>query len=236
MPPKSKNTIEDAPSDWTDLRYRRQVRDLKRRAVMNVAAQLFSERGFAATSLDDIARRVRMSKPTLYYYFENKEQILYECVQSGLKSTDQVVGELMESESSGLDILVAIMYKYSEVTLDPFSRFLVTVGEAHLPELTRKRLRSMRKKTELKLREVVRRAMDEGSIRRGDPKIVTSNFAGALSMMGRWYRPEGALGPRDIARQSIDWLLRGMLADAGGEAASAGAPQKAARKKAGRPA
>src|SRR6185369_15577975 len=108
MPPKSKNTIEDAPSDWTDLRYRRQVRDLKRRAVMNVAAQLFSERGFVATSLDDIARRVRMSKPTLYYYFENKEQILYECVQSGLKSTDQVVGELMESESSGLDILVAI--------------------------------------------------------------------------------------------------------------------------------
>jgi len=235
MPRKSTDTIEDAPTDWSDLRYRRQVRDLKRQAVMNAAAQLFSERGFTATSLDDIARSVRMSKPTLYYYFKNKEQILYECVQTGLRNMDGVVSELMESGASGLEVLVAIMYKYSEVTLDPFSRFLLTIGEAHLPDLTRKRLRSMRKKTELKLREVVRRAMEDGSIRRGDPKIVTSNFAGALSMMARWYRPDGALGPREIARQSIDWLLNGMLSGPR-DASSASGPPRAARKRVAKPA
>ena len=59
----------------------------KRQAVLSTAAQMFNERGFHATSLDDVAARLGVSKPTLYYYVRSKDQILLECVQQGLEMT-----------------------------------------------------------------------------------------------------------------------------------------------------
>lgn len=59
----------------------------KRQALLSTAAQMFNERGFHATSLDDVAARLGVSNPTLYYYVRSKEQILLECVQQGLEMT-----------------------------------------------------------------------------------------------------------------------------------------------------
>ena len=55
----------------------------KREAVLQTAAQLFLEKSYGRTSMNDVAERLKITKPALYYYFENKEEILLECYRWG---------------------------------------------------------------------------------------------------------------------------------------------------------
>ncbi len=58
---------------------------MKREAVIRAAARAFNERGYHNTSLDDIAAALDVTKPTIYYYVANKEQLLFECFLAGLE-------------------------------------------------------------------------------------------------------------------------------------------------------
>src|SRR3546814_7754938 len=79
-------------SDWSsdvcssDLFRSREERDLerieKREAVLKAAVEMFNARGFHATSLDDLAASLGISKPTIYHYLGNKDQVLLECLRS----------------------------------------------------------------------------------------------------------------------------------------------------------
>ncbi|MBV8730837.1 MAG: helix-turn-helix transcriptional regulator, partial [Acidobacteriia bacterium] len=55
----------------------------KREAVLKMAAQLFLEKSYARTSLNDVADRLKITKPALYHYFQSKEEILLECYRLG---------------------------------------------------------------------------------------------------------------------------------------------------------
>ena len=72
-------------SPWSRPLDRERERAIKRDAVLRAAAQLFNEFGYHATSLAMVAQRLQVTKPTLYYYVQNKEEILFECVRLGLE-------------------------------------------------------------------------------------------------------------------------------------------------------
>jgi len=61
---------------------------------------------------------------------------------------------------------------------------------------------------DLEFRELIRQGIAEGSIAPCDPKLAAFTVAGALSWIGRWYRPDGALTPEAIADHSVTMLLR----------------------------
>ena len=75
----------DAPSPWRRGRKRPRDRSVKREAVIRAAARAFNARGYHNTSLDDIAAALEVTKPTIYYYVANKEQLLFECFCAGLE-------------------------------------------------------------------------------------------------------------------------------------------------------
>ena len=73
---------------WKTQAQREQERALKREAVLRAAARAFSEQGFHRTSLDDVAERLNVTKPTIYHYVRSKDEILFECVRIGLERLD----------------------------------------------------------------------------------------------------------------------------------------------------
>src|SRR5271168_1406261 len=72
-------------SPWPVRSPRQRTRDVKREAVIRAAARAFSERGYHNTSIDEIAAALNVTKPTIYYYVANKEQLLLECILTGLE-------------------------------------------------------------------------------------------------------------------------------------------------------
>ncbi|MEJ0024712.1 MAG: TetR/AcrR family transcriptional regulator [Rhizomicrobium sp.] len=66
------------------IKSREEKFELKRRALLNTAASLFRTKGVENTSLGDIAVELNISKPTVYYYFANKDQVLLALVETGI--------------------------------------------------------------------------------------------------------------------------------------------------------
>ncbi len=197
-------------SPWGRGAERDRLRALKRDAVLRVAVRMFNERGFHATSLDDVAERLHITKPTLYYYVKNKDEILFECVNIGLRMLQDAIAQEHVRGGSAFDKLVAAMRRYVEIVTDDFGMCVIRVGEDPLPAESRRELRRVKAALDGEFRSLIRQGIAEGSIAPCDPKIAAFTLAGALSWIGRWYSADGPLSPDEIARQSIALLAGGL--------------------------
>lgn len=199
-----------AASPWAPMSERETMRNSKREAVLRMAAQVFNEKGYQASTLDEVAERLNVTKPTLYYYVKSKDEILFECVRIGLTMLQDAITEVGASGGTAMDKLVAAMHKYAEIVTLDFGMCVIRVGEDPLPPEAQRKLRSIKAALDHEFRELIRQGIAEGSIRPCDPKIAAFTIGGALSWIGRWYRPDGPLLPEDIAQQCIALLTQGL--------------------------
>lgn len=200
-----------AASPWGSASQRVLQREAKRNAVLQAAAQLFNERGFHATSLDDIAARLNVTKPTLYYYVKNKDEILLQCVRQGLTMTLQGIEASRQAGGQAIDQLRACMEVYARIVTMDFGMCLIRVGDEQVPPESRKELRRLKSSIDQEFRRLVVEGVEEGSLRPCDPKMTAFVIAGALSWIGRWYQPGGEYSPEQVAAQCIDTLMGGVL-------------------------
>lgn len=171
---------------------------------------MFNEKGFHATSLDEVAERLNITKPTLYYYVKNKDEILFECVNIGLQMLQDAIQQVGASGGRAIDKLVAGMQQYVRIVTMDFGMCVIRVGEDPLPPESQRKLRRFKAALDQEFRELIRLGIAEGSIASCDPKIAAFTLAGALSWIGRWYQPGGPLRPEQIADQCIGLLIHGL--------------------------
>lgn len=207
-------------SPWASVPEREAQREAKRDAVLSTAAQLFNERGFHATSLDDIAARLNVSKPTLYYYVKNKDDIVIQCVRRGLQMMVDGIEESRKAGGSAIDQLMACMTIYAHIVTMDFGMCVIRTNDDELPPASRKEVRRLKAGIDNEFRRLVTLGVADGSLAPCDPKMVAFLIAGALSWIGHWYRPDGGYTPDEIARQFIATLRDGVLRKPG-----AGAPK-----------
>lgn len=208
----------DIGSPWKPSADRQSEREAKRIAVLRTAARAFNEMGYHNTSLDDIARRLNVTKPTIYYYVKNKEDILFQCVRIGLEMLDDASSDVIGHGGSAYEELIAVMRKYAEIVTMDFGMCVIRAGEEPLVEDSRRTLRSLKRNIDRKFRGLIERGIAEGCIAPCDPKIAAFTVAGALSWIARWYRPDGGLTADEIAGQCIALLMNGLgNADNSGE-------------------
>ena len=233
-PKTPKKTAPAVASPWAGVPDRERQREAKRQAVLQAAAQLFNERGFHATSLDDIAARLCVSKPTLYYYVKNKDEILLQCVRQGLEMTLEGIEASRAAGGNVVDQLRACMQVYADIVMQPFGMCLIRVGDEEVPEPSRTELRRMKSEIDLAFRRLVAQGVQEGSLQPCDPKMTAFVIAGALSWIGRWYQPGGEYTPEQVAQQCIATLCDGVLLRA--QATATAPAPKPARKRSTKPA
>lgn len=220
---------EDPASPWAKAPERELQREAKRNAVLSTAAQMFTERGFHATSLDDIAARLHVTKPTLYYYVKNKDEILLECVKKGLHMTLDGIEASRQAGGNVVDQLRACMRVYADIVTQPFGMCLIRIGDEEVPEPSRTELRRMKSEIDQAFRRLVAQGVQEGTLAPCDPKMTAFVIAGALSWIGRWYEPDGDYSAAQVADQCIGTLLNGVLRH---PAAPAVAPAKSPKRRA----
>ena len=199
------------PSPWPQAPEREQQREAKRNAVLSTAAQMFNERGFHATSLDDIAARLQVSKPTLYYYVKNKDEILLECVKKGLHLILEGIEASRQAGGNAVDQLRACMQVYADIVTQPFGMCIIRIGDEEVPEPSRTELRRMKSEIDQAFRRLVAQGVQEGTLAPCDPKMTAFVIAGALSWIGRWYQSGGEYTAAQVAEQCIGTLMHGVL-------------------------
>src|SRR3546814_4776471 len=90
---------------------------------------MFNARGFHATSLDDLAASLGISKPTIYHYLGNKDQVLLECLTRGLMQLRAAAEEAQTLPGTGLDRLRAFLRSYADVNMLDFGHSVIRTGE-----------------------------------------------------------------------------------------------------------
>jgi len=205
----------EAVSPWRTKRERQTDRAVKRDAVLHAAVQSFNRLGFHNTSLDEVAASLNVTKPTIYHYFANKDEILFECVRLGLEGIRVAADTVEQNGGSGLDRLKGLMRRYAIIMTEDFGMCVTRTADHELSPGAKTQFRELKREIDYTVRRVVADGMADGSIAPGDPKLVTFVLTGALNWIARWYDPEGPLSPEEIAEGCLAPLLFGLVPRSG---------------------
>ena len=201
---------ETRPSPFRSREERDLERIEKREAVLKAAVEMFNARGFHATSLDDLAASLGISKPTIYHYLGNKDQVLLECLTRGLMQLRAAAEEAQTLPGTGLDRLRAFLRSYADVNMRDFGKSVIRTGEEALAPESAERLRDMKREIDAALRNLVRAGIEDKSIAAGDVTMIAFTLAGALNWPGRWYNPAKGRSISDVAEAMVDILTAGL--------------------------
>ncbi len=183
---------------------------LKRLAVLRTAARAFNESGFHQTSLNDLAKRLNVTKPTLYHYIKNKDEILFACQQMALERMQDVLDAVDESSLNGLEKVKLFMRRYAEVATEDFGICMVISGDTPLEEESRKIIARQRAVLDDAIRALIQQGIADGSIVQCDPRLATFALFGAFNWITHWYQRGGTLSPQQIAEQFLDIFEYGL--------------------------
>jgi len=205
---------------WPSRRHRDHA--LKRDAVIHAAARAFSRRGFHQTSLDDIAAALGVTKPTIYYYVENKEQLLFECFQTGLERIREGLRQVEGSPLSARVRLDEVIRYYARAVASDFGWCMTRAEDQDLgPELGR-HIKKLKAEIDRGIRGLIAEGIDDGSIEACDPKMTAFAMAGALNWIAHWYREDQPLTPQEVAEHFVEIFERGLLPRSSGARATGG--------------
>ncbi len=198
-------------TQWDEeIQDREEQRRLKRQAILRTAARAFNEAGFHQTSLDDLAKRLNVSKPALYYYIESKDDILFECNRLALEYMKDALNLADDRGHTGMEKLRMFLVCYAELAVDEFGKCLILSGDQALTEENRKILRATRRELETALRAIIKQGVADGSIAPCDDKFAAFAFFGAFNWIAHWYRPEGENNPGEIANELLRIFENGL--------------------------
>jgi len=214
MNKRRRRPVEDHAEDPANLwppGQRQRNRAVKREAVIRAAAQAFNERGYHNTSLDDIAAILGVTKPTVYYYVSNKEQLLFECFRHGLQRIQDAFQSVADSRSPARDRLREVVIRYAEAIASEFGWCMVRAHDQDLSAEMAGQIRSLKSDIDQGLRRLIREGIADGSIEPCDPKITAFALAGALNWIAHWYRPGQAMDPSQVGESFIAVFEQGLL-------------------------
>lgn len=197
-------------SHWKAFADRRRDPATKREAVLKTAAQLFLEKSYGRTSLNDVADRLNITKPAIYHYFRNKEEILLECYRLGTGLIEEILSEIASGCGTGLEKVEAFIYSYANVMTVSFGRCVMRLDDGDLSSDALAEVRNYKRKIDRRLRSFIQEGIGDGSITACDPKIAAFSIAGAVNWICQWYEPEGALSADEIASQFARTLTHGL--------------------------
>ena len=185
----------------------------RRAEILRSAVAAFRRRGYHGASVDEIAGTLGMTKGNLYYYFRNKEEILFFCHDWSL---DILLDRLAEVQSQGGPPdrqLRRLIVAFVHMIIDDIHGTALTMDLQALAAPRLRRVIAKRDRFDRGLRRVIRDGMDAGLFAPGDPKLAAFAVLGALNWITRWYTPGGGATSEEIgryfARLALDGLRRG---------------------------
>jgi AcrR family transcriptional regulator len=178
--------------------------------ILKSAAKAFRRNGYHGATVEEIASELRMKKGNLYYYFKNKEDILYSCHDYSL---DRLLDLLHEVERSNLYpdgklrklILGVVHTMLDELHGTALMLDLEALTPAHL-----KAVIIRRDDFDHGVRRLLEAGIKDGTFSQGSAKLRAFAIFGAINWIPRWFNPDGPASTNEIADQFADYLVTGL--------------------------
>ena len=178
--------------------------------ILKSAAKAFRRLGYHGATVEQIAAALHMKKGNLYYYFKNKEEILFACHQYSL---DQLMQLLDKGERSGLaadEKLRRLIVAFVHTILDELHGTALFLELEALSPAHLKAVIVRRDEFDHGVRLVIEQGMATGVFAAGDPKLLAFALFGAVNWIPRWFNPDGASSSQQIADLFADFFITGL--------------------------
>ncbi len=196
---------------WKAFQVRQRNMDEKRDAILQTAAHLFLEQGYRRTSMGELAKRLKITKPALYHYFKNKEQILVDCYSHGIAAIENGLDSALVSRGTGFDKVKAYIEAYATaVVTHDFGRCVAMLDDSVLSPTTRREVRNLKRRIDASIRLYIEDGIADGSVAPCNVKLASFAIAGAINWIGTWFQPGGPLSAVEIGQEFAHLLTEGL--------------------------
>jgi AcrR family transcriptional regulator len=179
---------------------------------MRSAASVFRRRGYHGASVEEIAGALNMTKGNLYYYFKNKEEILFMCHDYALDVIQEHLADIDRSKQPVEQKVHAVIRGFVHLFIDVLHGTAWTLELEALSPALLKKIVAKRDRVDRGFRRLLREGMDSGVFAPGDPKLLTFAIMGAINWIPLWFKPTGAAKADDVAKVFAHYLVGGLLA------------------------
>jgi AcrR family transcriptional regulator len=182
----------------------------RRIEILKSAAAAFRRRGYHGASVDEIASALEMTKGNLYYYFKNKEEILYACHDYSLDLLLALMADVQTEQSSPEAKLRRLVLAFVHLILDELHATALTLDPEALSPPLLKKIIAKRDQFDHGIRDIIQQGIDQGVFTPGDPKMIEFAMMGAVNWIAKWFDPAGPLTSDKIGDAFADYLVGGL--------------------------
>lgn len=179
----------------------------KREEVVQTAARHFCRKGFANTSMGEVAAGLGISKATLYQYFSSKQEVLFECHLLSIQHGEAGIVLAKQSAGSGLDRFIAYLQRYMLGAFSDLGGLTLLTDVSSLSPEQRKVIVEKRAAISHRTDQLIAEGIRDGSIRPCDPKMGKLFAMGVVNWISAWYSDDGERSPEELVRAFTEFFV-----------------------------
>jgi len=181
----------------------------KKLALLNEARRMISQRGEASISLDDLASNLDISKGTVYYYFKNKDELLFECYRISFDIWEHALESAEGAQANGAQKLEIFLRSYLTEGLGTLHIVIYLRDQSSLHEPYRSLAERRRKALRDRMRAFIEEGRADGSLEGTNPKISATILGAAITWLLRAYQLNSSQSKAAYIDDAVSVLLNG---------------------------
>ncbi len=188
-------------------------KELRRNRIREIAAEVFAKNGFDRTTIRRIAAEGDISAASIYYYFDSKEDLLYQILDETMSTGLALIENIEKSNSNLQEVLIEILRVHTLTAINFNKMKLLVHEQSCLKTEHREALVAKQKKYLEQLTKVFEALKMNGEMRNLDTKVCAFAFFGMVSWAYRWFDPNGKMSTQELSETFSQIFTKGILLD-----------------------
>ena len=183
----------------------------RRQELIDAASQVFYKKGYADTTLQDIANLMNFTKPAIYYYASSKEALFLEFYEQVVNGAIESAKAVIEAERCSRTIFTLLVESHIHILLDNVqANSVFDVPQGSLSSETQNRMSELADQYTAIFKKVYEQGVKDGLLANQNPALVVNLILGACNSAHRWYDPNGKLGASEFAHTIVSVFTLGV--------------------------
>jgi len=194
--------------------FRTQRWEKQQQKIQLTAGRLFWRKGYLGTTIDDIAKAAKVNKATIYYYFKNKDFLLYEVISTAMKTVMDLTLPVADSNLAPKEKLIIILTNLIQWQLSQTGMAgIAQVEQKNLSLRLRRKSIALRDKYEEIIRDIMEKGVKQDEFYIADIKLASMFVLGMVNSIAHWYKPKKRLSSEEIASEATEFIIKALSAN-----------------------
>ncbi|MBM4761808.1 TetR/AcrR family transcriptional regulator [Bacillus sp. B15-48] len=189
----------------------------KKEQILSSAIGIINQKGYNGATMEDIAAELLMTKGSLYYYFKNKSDLMYQCHRFVLTQAINELEEILNGGGSVKEILFKMVTTHIEYVIEEKETFKISIEPKLFSNLEQfEHMRKLRKNYEGLFDQLILRGIQSGEFFVKEPSTAKMFILGGMNWVQQWYQSNGRLAKEEIIQLYCDYILKLLCNDRDG--------------------